>query len=598
MSDSITRQGRALHFSHRKAGLVAQADISPFATLADYLDHDQILACTGTAHCMCTVIVARLAGDRLSFRAARADALCLVQIDGSHVLDIGDLAAAPTGLQDFLKSLDDGEGGGTACPAGTVMRLWALSLAQSGRTQAGRAAATGGNGTDKGAGGGADNGQDEQAISLRTRPDSAEWLDTPVSRAARHHPMRQRLAQLCAAPPVSSRAFMAHIRTQLAARTGAAGDIMRTEPAQGAQGAQGTQKSGFFARPVRLESFAALLDENHDAGLARWPGSHNSVIDLPASRKLIDPSCITRLQQAVPETLPEGDGLEIGSILYGEALLDVFAMIDPALLKFARRTCGAELLSGGFIATWNAAIPSWMALAPALVALKARVNLMKRAHMRTVRMEDFFPERGQIDLAPGEFITSLSIPFLQAGQHFFAWHMRWHALNGAKNGPGRSAGPGAAFLYRITDGRIADVRIALGSRTGRPVRAPRSEAALCGARLAVPGDWSDALQCIACEAPDTEAPDTDDTQSVCQRSLLIKSLVELSTRPDDRRSGDPDTQAGDTQAGTGNAHITGSHMQMPGQDRIQAAGTTAGPRQAGPRQAGMARAADTARNDR
>ena len=55
-------------------------------------------------------------------------------------------------------------------------------------------------------------------------------------------------------------------------------------------------------------------------------------------------------------------------------------------------------------------------LAPALIALGARVELRKGEASRTLPLEDFFLAYGKQDRAPGEYVRALDVPRLESGR--------------------------------------------------------------------------------------------------------------------------------------------------------------------------------------
>ncbi|VAW11338.1 Xanthine dehydrogenase iron-sulfur subunit / Xanthine dehydrogenase, FAD binding subunit [hydrothermal vent metagenome] len=112
-------------------------------------------------------------------------------------------------------------------------------------------------------------------------------------------------------------------------------------------------------------------------------------------------------------------------------------------------------------------------LPPALIALKAELVLRRNGKRRTVALEDFFIDYGRQDRAPGELVETVRIP--RPGPE---WKFRCYKIS--KRFEQDISAVMAAFAVRVTDGGVAQVRLAYGGMAGVPKRAAEAEAALTG----------------------------------------------------------------------------------------------------------------------
>jgi xanthine dehydrogenase YagS FAD-binding subunit len=120
--------------------------------------------------------------------------------------------------------------------------------------------------------------------------------------------------------------------------------------------------------------------------------------------------------------------------------------------------------------------PSDMAVA--MAALDARVHLQSGGSARTLPLTDLHRlpgEHPEIEtvLEPGELITAVELPVLEAGTRSTYRKVRDRASYAF-------ALVSVGAVLRLEEGRIADVRLALGGVAAKPWRATKAEAALKG----------------------------------------------------------------------------------------------------------------------
>jgi carbon-monoxide dehydrogenase medium subunit len=120
-------------------------------------------------------------------------------------------------------------------------------------------------------------------------------------------------------------------------------------------------------------------------------------------------------------------------------------------------------------------------LPTALLALDGEVVARSARGERVIAADDFFVDAYDTSLEPDEFAVEIRVPAspgARAGSAFLELSRRHGEL------PVCGV---AATVALDSSGRLSDVRIALGSVAGRPVRARRAEAALSGAQPSADG---------------------------------------------------------------------------------------------------------------
>jgi carbon-monoxide dehydrogenase medium subunit len=120
-------------------------------------------------------------------------------------------------------------------------------------------------------------------------------------------------------------------------------------------------------------------------------------------------------------------------------------------------------------------------LPTALLALDGEIVARSVRGERVVPADDFFVDANETSLEPDEFAVEIRVPATdgaRVGSAFLELSRRHGELPVC----------GVAATVALDDaGRLSDVRIALGSVAGRPVRARQAEASLTGARPSADG---------------------------------------------------------------------------------------------------------------
>lgn len=111
-----------------------------------------------------------------------------------------------------------------------------------------------------------------------------------------------------------------------------------------------------------------------------------------------------------------------------------------------------------------------------LVALDATARIQGPAGSREVPVRDLITDFYETSLAPNEVVTDVRVPLLQPGAR--AVYLKY-VTRSSEDRPC----VGATAVARLDDGGIlADVRVAVGAVSGRPLRLPEVETAVRGQR--------------------------------------------------------------------------------------------------------------------
>lgn len=403
--------------------VVAVIDPDPTATLLDYLRIR--MARTGTKEgCAegdcgaCTVLVGELAGNGVAWRAVNACILFLPMLDGRALMTVESLAVnGPTPLQTLMAANGSSQCG--FCTPGFVMSLHGRSIGACGSDLP-----------------------------------VADVIAGNLCRCTGYGPI---LAAGEAMPPCArdDSAVVAALKA--------------IQPAAGARGEYGDRR--WFA-PRTPEELASLLAEHPDAHMVAGATD----VGLWVTKGLRTLDTIIFLGNVTELTaLEESDaGLTIGAgVRYADAHA-ALGRLHPDLGELVRRIGGLQVRNGGTIGG-NIANGSPIGDGPpALIALGATLTLRSAEGWRTMPLEDYFLDYGKQDRRPGEFVESVFVPRLAAGD------MVYIAKLSRRFDSDISAVLGA-FKLTVVDGHIASARVAFGGMAATPRRAPACEAALTGA---------------------------------------------------------------------------------------------------------------------
>jgi xanthine dehydrogenase small subunit len=455
----------------------------PATTLLDWLRQDAFA--TGTKEgcnegdCgACTVVLARVEGDRIRHDPVNACILLLGQIDGAELLTIEDLASGDTlhPVQAAMVRHHASQCG--FCTPGIVMSLFA-------------------------------------AFHEAVRPVSRETITSRLAgnlcRCTGYRPIIDAAYDVLADPPVDR--FSAHQTERLAVLKALADeqDIVVGSDEQ------------FFASPRHLDGLADLAALHPEATIIA--GATDAGIWV--TKKLAPLSRIIALNRvSALATIVEGDDtLFLGAGVTLANALPALGRLDPDLealmLRFGSEQVRASGTVGGNIANGSPIGD----LAPALIALGASVHLRHGKAERNLPLEAFFLAYGKQDRQPGELVTGVTIPRPKAGQHFRCFKI-------SKRFDEDISALMSAFLITLDERRISTARIAFGGMAGTPKRANATEAALSGAAIDTPHDWMKAVQALEADyQPISDLRASAQYRTRVARALLGKALTELAGAP-------------------------------------------------------------------
>jgi len=160
---------------------------------------------------------------------------------------------------------------------------------------------------------------------------------------------------------------------------------------------------------------------------------------------------------------------------------------------------------------------------PALIALDASVELRKGKESRRIPLEEFFIDYGKQNREPGELVTGLLVPRMNASHIFRCYKISKRFDQDISSVMG-------AFRFTVAeDGKISEARIAFGGMAPIPKRATNAETALNGTMLRDSRAWSRAFAALR----EDYSPIDDHRASARYRNetahaLLGKALIEAA----------------------------------------------------------------------
>jgi xanthine dehydrogenase small subunit len=441
------------------------ADIDPCMTLLDYLRLEEGL--TGTKEgcnegdCgACTVVRARLCDGALRYEAINSCILLIGALHGCQIITVEHLAGSDGALHPVQQALVDFHGSQCGfCTPGFVMSIYAASRQ-----------------------GCAANIDDTLAGNLCRCTGYA-----PIVRAAE---------RVLSNPPEGP-------------------DVAALEILQSYAHDETVSLGGFHA-PATLDDLATLIEAHPDAVILAGATDVGLWV-TKQMRRLATVIYVGRVAELA--RIHQGpDGMEIGAgVSYGDAMAAIAAPY-PDFAEIIRRIGSVQIRNQGTIGG-NVANGSPIGDAlPCLIAAGATLHLRRgpgqhESARRSLAVEDFFIDYGKQDLAPGEFVESITLPYPEDGAWFRAYKV-------SKRFDQDISAVLGAFNLVHENGVIARARIAFGGMAAIPKRATAVEAALIGA------PWSEATVARAMAAMSEDFAPIDDLRaSAAYRLRVAKNLL-------------------------------------------------------------------------
>jgi len=233
-----------------------------------------------------------------------------------------------------------------------------------------------------------------------------------------------------------------------------------------------------FHEPGSLDELLALLERLGDSALM-MAGGTDVLPALKQGRRTCDHLIwLKRLPELETLRFDEGSGLTIGAMSRLEAVRALPATREryPALAESIRNLATPQTRAKGTVAGNICNASPCADTATPLLAYGARARIAGRGGRRELPLEEFFRGPGQTALERGEVITEIVVPVPPADQRtvFRKFSPRSKVDIAAVN---------VTVGLRMDGATVAGARVFLGTVAPTPVRAPRTEALLEGAKV-------------------------------------------------------------------------------------------------------------------
>jgi xanthine dehydrogenase small subunit len=224
--------------------------------------------------------------------------------------------------------------------------------------------------------------------------------------------------------------------------------------------------------PATLDDFAKVYEANPQATIIA--GSTDVGLWVTKFMRPISPAIfIGHLPELRRIAENDSEVRFYAGVSYSEALPTLTTHF-PHMAELWNRLAGEQIRNMGTIGG-NIANGSPIGdTPPPLIALGAKLHLRRGEHRREIKLEDYFLAYGKQDRQPGEFVESVTIPHLPAGEKFAVYKIS------KRREEDISALCGAFRVFVNDAGMIGMVRIAFGGMAATPKRAKAVEAALLG----------------------------------------------------------------------------------------------------------------------
>jgi xanthine dehydrogenase small subunit len=409
-------------------------EIKATETLLDYLRLTKRLrgskeGCAEGDCGACTVLVGRMSGGELRYETVNA-CICFVgMLHGTHVVTIEHLSPANGPLHPVQQAMVDLHGSQCGfCTPGIVMSLYGLWM-----------------------------GNAHPSV-----PQIETALQGNLCRCTGYAPIVKAGLAMSSYGDVAADPLVAE-RAAMTARITALNDSQTVDIGEG--------KNRIIV-PATVDELARLYAENPAATLVS--GATDVGLWVTKFMRDIGPMIyIGYLEELRSIRETEGELVLGAGVTYTQAT-GAIARHFPQLDELWMRIGGAQVRNAGTIGA-NIANGSPIGdTPPPLIALGAHVILRKGNERREVRLRDFFIAYGKQDRQPGEFVESIRIPYLPAGERLACYKIT------KRKDEDISALCGAFRVFVNDDGNVGMIRIAFGGMAATPKRAVAVEEALIG----------------------------------------------------------------------------------------------------------------------
>ena len=408
--------------------LVELDRVEPTRTVLQYLREDLLRVgskegCAEGDCGACTVVIAELADDALEYRAVNACIQFLPTLDGKALFTVESLKADDGRLHPVQQSMVDHHGSQCGfCTPGFVMSMFALY-------------------------------KNNPAPS---RADIDDALSGNLCRCTGYRPIIDACIHMYDYPVVQD------------------SDAQLVEQLRGLQRQQGMSlelEQASYHAPTTVDELAGLYQQHPHACIL----AGGTDVGLWVTKQLRELPVLIYLGNVaqLKQIRRRDEAIEIGAAVTLNDAFDEIAGHYPELYEMFRRFASVPVRNAGTL-VGNVANGSPIGDSmPALMVIDTRVKLRQATTVREMALADLYLDYMKNALLAGEFIEAIEIPPRQE-----ALVLRCYKLS--KRYDQDISAICAAFALQLEDGKVSDIRIAMGGMAAIPQRAAVTEASLRG----------------------------------------------------------------------------------------------------------------------